>query len=146
MVDVLTEITINRPLHEVAAYAADPDNAPEWYVNIKAAEWKSAKPLAVGSQIAFKAQFLGRQLAYTYKITEFIAGSKLVMETAEGPFPMQTTYTWTATDDSHTLMTLRNAGHPSGFSKLFAPFMATMMKKANTKDLKNLKKILESKV
>lgn len=145
MVDVFTEITINKPLAEVAEYAANPDNAPEWYVNIKSAEWKSPKPLAVGSQIAFKAQFLGRQLAYTYEIVDFIPGKKLVMRTAEGPFPMETTYTWAAPDTGHTHMTLRNAGQPSGFSKLFAPLMATMMKKANNKDLENLKKILESR-
>jgi uncharacterized membrane protein len=145
MVDIITEIVINRPLYKVADYAADPDNAPEWYVNIKSAEWKSPKTLTVGSQIAFKAQFLGRQLVYTYEVVEFIPCQKLVMRTAEGPFPMETTYTWAAVDDAHTSMTLRNAGQPSGFSSLFAPLMATMMKKANNKDLKKIKEILESR-
>ena len=145
MVDVLTDIIINRPLDKVADYAANPDNAPEWYVNIKSAVWKSPKPLTVGSQIAFKAQFLGRELAYTYEIVEYIPGQKLVMRTAEGPFPMETTYTWTAVDEGQTRMTLNNKGRPSGFSKLFAPLMATMMRKANTKDLKRIKEILESK-
>src|SRR3712207_9158713 len=38
---------------EVAAFAADPDSAPRWYVNIEAAEWKTPPPLRVGSRIAF---------------------------------------------------------------------------------------------
>lgn len=143
MVDTLTEIQIARPQEVVAKYASNPDKAPEWYVNIKSAEWKTPKPPSVGSQIIFRAQFLGRELQYTYEITEYVPGEKLVMRTAEGPFPMETTYTWEAVEDGQTRMTLRNRGNPSGFSRLFAPFMKTAMKRANRKDLTLLKQILE---
>lgn len=143
-VDIITEIIIRRPVAEVAAYAANPDNAPTWYVNIKSAEWKTPKPLQVGSQVAFKAKFLGRELAYTYEIADYVPGQKLVMRTAQGPFPMETTYTWEAVGAEQTRMTLRNAGQPSGFSKFFAPLMASAMRRANEKDLKQLKQILES--
>ncbi|MEQ1588318.1 MAG: SRPBCC family protein [Cyclobacteriaceae bacterium] len=146
MVDVLTEISINAPIGKVVDYAANPDNAPEWYVNIKSADWKTPKPLMVGSQVAFVAYFFGRKLAYTYEFIELIPQQKLVMRTFEGPFPMETTYTWTAIDDHTTKMTLQNKGNPTGFSKLFAPFMATMMRKANAKDLINIKKIIERQI
>lgn len=142
-VDVLTEIEVDRPRDRVAAYAADPTNAPEWYVNIKAVEWRTPPPLAVGSQVAFVAHFLGRRLAYSYDIVEFVPGERLVMRTAEGPFPMETTYTWAAAGESSTRMTLRNRGEPSGFGKVAAPFMAAAMRRANRKDLARLKTILE---
>ena len=144
MVDVFTEIIINKPIQLVADYAANPDNAPVWYENIKSAEWRTPKPLSVGSKIAFIAHFLGKKLAYTYEIVVFDPGAKLIMRTAEGPFPMETTYTWMAVDDLHTKMTLRNAGQLAGFSRFLAPIMTFMIRRANTKDLKAIKKILEA--
>ena len=86
-VDVQTVIAIDRPRPEVSAYAANPDNAPAWYVNIRSVEWKSEPPLRTGSRVAFVAQFLGRGLSYTYEVVELSPGSKLVMRTAEGLFP-----------------------------------------------------------
>lgn len=142
-VDVLTDILIQRPPEQVASFAGNPDQAPAWYVNIKAVEWKTSPPLQVGSRVAFVAHFLGRKLEYTYEIHEWIPDKKLVMATADGPFPMETTYTWAAEGDG-CRMTLRNRGEPSGLSKLAAPLMTMAMRRANEADLRKLKGILEA--
>jgi uncharacterized protein YndB with AHSA1/START domain len=143
MVDVTTETLIERPPGVVSAYACDPANAPAWYGNITHTEWKSEPVVHVGARVAFVAEFLGKRLEYTYEVVEFEPGERLVMRTAEAPFPMETIYTFEETRDGHTHMTLRNHGEPSGVSKLMAPMIAAAMKSANAKDLAKLKEILE---
>ena len=142
-VDVETGIEIARPRADVAAYACDPDHATAWYENIKAVEWETPPPLAVGTRVAFAATFLGRRLAYTYEIAELVPGELLVMRTAQGPFPMETTYRFEDAPGGGTRMTLRNRGEPSGFAKVGAPVMAAAMRRANRKDLQALKRVLE---
>jgi hypothetical protein len=142
-VDVRTETVINRSPADVAAFAGDPSNAPRWYVNIKSVEWETPPPIGIGSKLAFVAQFLGRRLAYTYEVVDLVPGRRLVMKTAQGAFPMETTYTWGPVGEGQTRMTLRNRGEPSGFSKIAAPFMAAAMRRANRKDLALLKTLLE---
>jgi uncharacterized protein YndB with AHSA1/START domain len=144
-VDVVTETTIDRPLEEVASYVADPSNAPEWYPNIASADWRTPPLLQRGSRIAFVARFMGRRLEYTYEVIDFVPNERLVMRTVEGPFAMETTYTWQAVGESQTRMTLRNRGGPSGFGKVAAPVMAVATRRANEKDLQNLRLILEGR-
>jgi ligand-binding SRPBCC domain-containing protein len=142
-IDVVTEINIRRPRDEVSAFAADPSNATAWYKNIKAVEWDTPPPIVVGSRVRFRAQFLGRTLEYTYEVRELEPGRRFVMATAQGPFPMQTTYTWEDEADGATRMTLRNRGEPSGFAAVTAPVMTRAMHRANVADLRRLKALLE---
>src|SRR5688500_11835384 len=141
-VDVVNSVVINQPVAVVAQYAADPDNAPLWYETIKSVEWQTPRPVQVGSQIDFVAHFLGRRLAYTYEVVEFVPDRRLTMRTPGAPFPMETTYTW-ENENGATRMTLRNRGTPSGFSAWFAPLMSLMVGRANRKDLALLKRRLE---
>ena len=143
VVDVLTAIDIRRPRDDVAAYAADPDHTTEWYANIKTVEPETPPPLAVGSRMRFVATFLGRRLAYTYEVVEYLPGERFVMRTAQGPFPMETTYTWQDAGEGVTRMTMRNRGEPAGFARVTAPVMAAAMRRAMTKDLQRLRVILE---
>jgi hypothetical protein len=118
-------------------------NTTAWYDNITSVEWESPPPLSVGSRLAFVARFLGRRLAYTYEVVDLVPGERFVMRTAQGPFPMETTYTWHDAGDGATRMTLRNRGESAGFANLTAPMVAAAVRRANRKDLERLKQILE---
>ncbi|HEY4429359.1 MAG TPA: SRPBCC family protein [Solirubrobacteraceae bacterium] len=144
-VDVTTRVEIARARSDVSDYAANPDNAPAWYENITSVEWKTEPPLAVGSRFAFVARFLGRTLEYTYEVREHAPGERFAMSTAEGPFPMETIYTWRDAPSGGTLMTLCNRGDPSGFAGIAAPAIAAAMRRANRKDLSRLKGVLEAR-
>lgn len=144
-VDITTTIVIERPIAEVADYSGDPSNAPEWYRRIESVEWQTEPPITLGSLITFRAHFMGRELVYTYEITEFSPGEQVAMRTAQGPFPMNTTYTWRAVGDRVTHVTLRNHGDPTGFSRLAAPLMAVSMRRAMNQDLAALKRLLEAR-
>ena len=143
-VDVAVEAVIPYPCEVVAAYAGDPSNAPQWYSNIKSVNWRTPPPVAVGSTMDFVATFLGRRLAYTYEVVELEPGVRLVMRTADGPFPMETTYTWQRVPGG-TLMRLRNRGTPTGFTKITGPVMGKAMKRAMTKDLARLTQSLQQR-
>lgn len=106
-------------------------------------EWVTPAPLGVGARIAFAARFLGRRLVYTYEIVELVPGERLVMRTAQGPFPMETTYTFTARGKTATHVTLRNRGEPKGFSAISPPLMSAAMRRANRQDVAALKALLE---
>ena len=144
-IDVVTEATIDRPVEEVASYAADPSNAPEWYEKIISAECKTPPPVQRGTRVDFVARFMGKRLEYTYEVVDFVPGERITMATAQGPFPMETTYTWESLGSGRTRMTLRNRGEPSGFAKVVAPVMAAQVRRATRKDLEKLRSILEGR-
>lgn len=144
-VDVITRVVIDRPVGDVSSFASDPDNATRWYVNIRSVKWLTPRPIQVGTKVVFVAKFLGKELEYVYEVTNFLPERELTMKTSQGPFPMQTTYSWESTDTNATLMILRNTGSPRGFSRVVSPFMSYAMKRANTKDLQRLKALMERK-
>ena len=120
-VDVTSEIVIGCPSDHVASYAMDPDNVPKRYENISAVEGQTSPPVRLGSEVAFVAHFLGRRLAYTYEVVEFEVGRRLVMRTADGPFPMETTYTFESMPNGDTRMALRNRVYPERILRLDRP-------------------------
>ena len=145
-VDISSEIVIDRPRAEVAAFAGDPDNAPAWYEHVKRVVWRTRRPRAGGTQVGFLAESLGRQLEFIYEVTALVPGERLVMRSEEGRFPMETTYSWRDEPGGGTRMSLSNHAEPRGVGRLSASLLKRSMRRANAKDLSRLKHVLESGV
>ncbi|WP_123028331.1 SRPBCC family protein [Mycolicibacterium stellerae] len=143
-VDVEVHTTIDRARLDVAGYCCDPDNVTAWCANIKAVQWETDPPLAVGSRFRFTSEFLGRRLEYIYEVLDFVAAERLVMRSDENPFRMETTYAWADADDDATWVTVRNRGEPTAFTGLAPPILATAIRRATSNDLARLKGILEA--
>jgi ligand-binding SRPBCC domain-containing protein len=142
-VDVEVHTTIARPRPEVAAYCVDPDKVTAWNSNITAVQWEKGEPVTLGSRFRFTSGFLGRTLQYTYDVVELVEAARFVMRSDQGPFPMETTYTWEDAPNGATWMSLRSRAEPTAFIGLAAPVLATAIRRSRANDLARLKSILE---
>jgi uncharacterized protein YndB with AHSA1/START domain len=143
MVDVFTEITIAAPRERVSRYVTDPSNGPAWFKHVKAIESLTRTPVQAGTRFTWVAGPPGVGIRLTYDVIEVVPGERLVMRTTQGPFPMETTYTW-SDHAGGTIMGLRNRGEPRGPIRLVAPVMVAGMRRANRADMSRLKSILEA--
>jgi hypothetical protein len=144
-VNVMTDIVIDRPCADVAAYASDLSNVSDWYESVESVSWQTSPPLTVGSQLEIVVNVLGRRTTYAYEILDFVPSERLVMRTDNGPIQMETVYTWAPIDAGRTRMAIRNHGESSGFAKLGAPMMSAGLRRSSQRDLKTLKRILEQR-
>ncbi|HMK93622.1 MAG TPA: SRPBCC family protein [Thermoleophilia bacterium] len=143
IVDVSTSIVIHRPRPDVAGYAARPDNAPSWCAAVTGVRWLTEPPLGVGSAIRFTTRWLGRRFDYVYEVVDYALAERLVMRTADGSFPMETTYLWHDTPEGWTHMTVRSRCAPAGVAKLALPLIGIATRVADRNDLVRLRRILE---
>jgi uncharacterized membrane protein len=142
-IHVEEQIRIQRPRAEVAAWAADPDNAPRWRKDVDKVEWKSQPPLRTGARIALTTPSLGLPLAYRYTVEEHVPGERTVLRTEEGPFPIETTLSFADAGDGATEVMLTTSGEKKG-SKVANRILERTIRRTSRKDLARLKKILES--
>ena len=143
-VDVTATGTIDRPCDEVAAFLRDPANDTTWIGGIRSVRLLTPGPVAVGSQVERVAGFLGRRVQYVNEITELTA-DRLAMRSVRSPFPMRVTYGHRDAGDSLTEVSVRVQGDAARFYALLAPLVGVAVRRSITRDLRNLKGILEGR-
>lgn len=141
---VTTDIFINRPKADVAAYVMDTKNTPSWIDGVNAVEWITEQPLQVGSKISFIPRYLGKTFEATYEVVRLRADKELVLRTGKGPFPRETTILWETTSNGGTKMTVKSRGEPTDLFKLFTPYITNSLRRSSKKYLVQLKLQLEN--
>jgi uncharacterized membrane protein len=143
-VDVSATGTIQRPCDKVAAYLRDPANDTEWIGGIRSARLLTPGPVAVGSQVQRVATFLGRRVQYVNEITE-LTTDRLAMRSVRSPFPMRVTYGHRNAGGAATEVSVRVEGDAGRFYALVAPLLGLAVRRSITRDLRNLKQVLEAR-
>jgi uncharacterized membrane protein len=143
-VDVSVTGTVQRPRDQVAAYLRDPANDTHWIGGIRSARLLTPGPVAVGSQVERVATFLGRRVEYVNEITELTA-DRLAMRSVRSPFPMRVTYGHRDAGGAATEVSVRVEGDAGRFYGLVAPLLGPAVRRSITRDLRNLKQVLEAR-
>ena len=143
-VDVSATATIGWPREEVAAYLRDPANDTHWIGGLRSARLLTPGPVGVGSQVERVAGFLGRRVEYVNEITELTADRR-VMKSVRSPFPMRITYGHRNAGDSTTEVSVQVEGDAGRFYGLVGPLLGLAVRRSITRDLRNLKQVLETR-
>jgi hypothetical protein len=143
-VDVTATGIVERPREEVAAHLRDPANDTEWIGGVRRARLLTPGPVRVGSQVERVAGFLGRRVEYINEITELTA-DRLVMRSVRSPFPMRVTYGHRDAGDGTTEVSVRVEGDTGRFYALVGPLLGLAVRRSITRDLLNLKQVLETR-
>lgn len=143
--DVTVEVRIQAPRDEVAAYATDYTNDPEWIGAIREARLVTEPPFGVGAQVERTGSFLGRPLQYVNEVVELDPARRLVMKSVKAPFPMTVVYEFEDDRDREgaSVMRIRTTGDASGAYKLAGPLLNQAVKRGVAGDLKRLKERVE---
>jgi uncharacterized membrane protein len=138
-------IEIDRPVEEVFAYVANPENLPEW--SGPAIEVKDVPgPLKEGDTFIVVAKFLSRRFETPYGRISYEPNRRYTDRATGGPVPDQDwTYTFEEVAGDTTRVTRAVEGEPGGFFKLAGPLIERALKRQVRADLETLKDLLEAR-
>ncbi|MFQ5794785.1 MAG: SRPBCC family protein [Candidatus Bipolaricaulia bacterium] len=136
-------VVINRPVEEVFAFLAAPENVPRWQLGILENEQTSEGPIGVGTTYQMVSQFLGRRIESTFEVTEYEPNRTVSLKTTSGPGQLEASWTFEAIEGG-TKVAVVGKGESSGFFKVAEPIVARMFKRQTEANLGTLKDLLEA--
>jgi carbon monoxide dehydrogenase subunit G len=141
--NVREEILIERPRETVAAFVMDPANDLRWIGALVEVENLTDGPVAVGSRVKRVAKFLGKRVEYVNEIDELTSSRRLAMHSVKAPFDMRVAYSFEDAGDG-TRVAVEAGGETGGYYRLAGPLLPLFVRMGIKRDLRQLKKVLET--
>jgi uncharacterized protein YndB with AHSA1/START domain len=142
MIDFTVETKIARPVHDVFAYATDPDRLSTWQTNTVSAQREDDGPYGVGSRLREVHRAPGgKELESVVEIVEFAPDRVFALEVKEGT-PIHAHMTFGPADGG-TQMRFRAYGKLTGPTRLLEPLLGRVLRKQFTQQVATLKRLLE---
>jgi carbon monoxide dehydrogenase subunit G len=140
-----SSIEINRPIEEVITFVDDNNNDPMWQTSVLESEKVSNGPVGVGTIYHVKEKFLGRVIEQDWEVTARNEdGSAWAARSKAGPFPMETTMQFEASENGGTRVTRTLSVDVGRFFKVASPVVGHIAQREMDMDFANLKELLEA--
>ena len=133
---------IDRPIKEVFAFVADPNNMPKWNSAVVSLEQITPGAVAVGTKFKSVGEALGRRIEGEMQVTAHEPDTKCGFQVNAGPMQVNLTLTF-KTVGTGTKVGLNAQGNPGGIFKLAEGVMAGQVKNMMEGNLARLKSVLE---
>jgi uncharacterized protein YndB with AHSA1/START domain len=142
MIDITVETHIARPVHDVFAYATDPEKLSSWQTNTVSATREDDGPYGVGSRLREVHRAPGgKELESVVEVVEYAPDRVFALEVKEGT-PIHAHITFDPADGG-TRMRFRAHGKLSGPTRIIEPLVGRMLRKQFTEQVATLKQVLE---
>lgn len=144
MMKVERRVTINRPIDQVFAFVANPDNNPNWQPEVIEHRKLTDGPMDVGTKFRHVSKFMGRRIEVNGRVTEFEPNLKIAFEVESGTLLYTIDYQMESVR-SATRFTYASLAEINGLLRLAQPLMVIAAKRVIDADLARLKRVLEAR-
>jgi len=135
-------LVIHRPVADVFAFVANPDNLPRWQSGLLEVE-KLSGDGGVGSRHREVRSLLGRRIEQVLEVTALTPDQRLDFEVVEGPVHLSLEHAFEAAGDD-TRITVVGQGDTGTLFSLAGPLIAKAVKKQSQSDFARLRTVLEA--
>lgn len=144
MINVETDVQIDRPAGTVFDFVADQTNAPRWQRGLMEVRRLTEGPLGVGTEHAFVRTFAGRQIESRNRYTEFDPNHFVEFEIPDGWMNGTASYRVEATESGSCHLIARMDFRARGPLAVAEPLLSRLLAQDARANVAALKRLLES--